>query len=219
MSTTADIWVICGSSCAGKSTTAQVLANRFDRAAHVEGDDMQRLIVSGCRWAVPAEIDFSTGVLRGEPGSHYELRIRNACLVAASFADAGIAAIVTDTVTGDGFEAMVEVFRGRTIHFVVLRPPVKVLRQRGVARLPEEAAFLAERYGGDTDHPEAAEYAERLRAASEGRPTNEFEEAIERGLDGLPEVGLRIDPSGLDPEQVVDLLLARRAESSWTVSP
>jgi adenylate kinase family enzyme len=38
----AEIWVICGNACAGKTTTARLLAQRLPLAAHVEGDDMQR---------------------------------------------------------------------------------------------------------------------------------------------------------------------------------
>ena len=91
-----------------------------------------------------------------------------------------------------------------------------VLRQRGADRLPEEAAYLAGRYG-DSDHPEAAAFAARVKAAADGQPVNEFEGIIERGLDRLPHVGLRVDPSGLEPEGVVDLLLHRQAEALWTV--
>ena len=177
---------------------------------------MQRLIVSGCRWAVPGDNEPGTGRLTGEAGVQYALRIRNACLVAAAFADAGISAVVTDTIIDEGFETLTEVLGGRQVHFVVLRPAVDVLRQRGIDRLPDEAAFLADRYG-DSDHPEAAEYAGRVRAAADGRAVNEFEEVIERGLDRLPHVGLRVDPGGLDPDGVVDLLLDRRADARWTV--
>lgn len=105
---------------------------------------------------------------------------------------------------------------GWVVNFVVLRPPVTVLRQRGIDRLPEEAAYLADRYG-DSDHPEAATFAASIQAAADGRPVNEFEEVIERGLDRLPHVGVWVDPSGLDPHSVVDLLLERRAESVWMV--
>ena len=82
----------------------------------------------------------------------WRLRIRNACVLAASFADAGITAVVTDSIVGDAFAEMVDVLRGRTIHFVVLRPSLAVLRQRGIDRLPYEAEFLAERYGGSIEH-------------------------------------------------------------------
>jgi hypothetical protein len=214
--TGADIWIICGNECAGKTTTARLLAQRLPLAAHVEGDDMQRLIVSGCRWPMPGDSDPGTGRLSGEAGVQYALRIRNACLLAAAFADAGITAVVTDTIVNEGFESLTGVLGGRPVNFVVLRPPVAVLRQRGVDRLPDEAAYLADRYG-DSDHPEAATFADRIRAAAEGRPVNEFEEVVERGLDRLPHVGLRVDPSGLDPRTVVDLLLDRRAEAVWTV--
>jgi hypothetical protein len=213
--TDAEIWVICGNSCAGKTTTARLLAQRLPRAAHIEGDEMQRLIVSGCRWATPRDNDPVTEHLTGEAGVQYALRIRNACLVAAAFADAGITAIISDSVINEGFESLVEVLGGRPVNFVVLRPPVAVLRQRGIDRLPEEAAYLADRYG-DSDHPEAAEFAARVRAAAAGRPVNEFEDIIERGLDRLPHVGLWVEPSGLGPERLVDLLLDRRADALWT---
>ena len=212
----AEIWVICGNACAGKTTTARLLAERLPLAAHVDGDEMQRLIVSGCRWAVPSDTDPGTGRLTGEAGVQYALRIRNACLIAASFADAGITAIVTDSIVNEGFESLTEVLHGRPVNFVVLRPPVALLRQRGIDRLPEEAAYLADRYG-DADHPEAAEFAARVQAAADGRPVNDFEYVIEQGLDRLPHIGLWIDPSGLDPQSVADLLLARQAEAAWTV--
>ena len=212
----AEIWIICGNACAGKTTTARLLAQRLPLAAHVDGDDMQRLIVSGCRWAVPSDSDPGTGRLTGEAGVQYALRIRNACLVAAAFADAGITAIVTDSVINEGFESLTGVLGGRPVNFVVLRPPVAVLRQRGIDRLPDEAAYLAGRFGG-SDHPEAAAFAGRVQAAAGGRAVNEFEEVIERGLDRLPQVGLWVDPSGLDPQSVVDLLLDRRAEAVWRV--
>ena len=213
----AEIWVICGNACAGKTTTARLLAQRLPLAAHVDGDEMQRLIVSGCRWAVPGDTDPGTGRLTGGAGAQYALRIRNACLVGAAFADAGITAIVTDVIINEGFESLAAVLGGRLVNFVVLRPPVAVLRQRGIDRLPEEAAYLASRYGA-SDHPEAATFADRVLAAADGRPVNEFEEVIERGLDRLPHVGLWVDPGGLDPHSVVDLLLARRAEAAWVVS-
>jgi hypothetical protein len=178
---------------------------------------MQRLIVAGCRWPVTSDSDPGTGRLAGEAGVQYALRIRNACLVAAAFADAGITAIVTDTIIHEGFESLTEVLGGRAVNFVVLRPPVAVLRQRGIDRLPEEAAYLVGRYGG-SDHPEAATFAGRVQAAAGGRPVNEFEEVIERGLDRLPRVGLWVDPSGIDPQGVVDLLLDRRAEAAWMVA-
>ena len=142
----AEIWIICGNACAGKTTTARLLAQRLPLAAHVDGDEMQRLIVSGCRWPTPADSDPATGHLTGEAGVQYALRIRNACLVAAAFADAGITAIVTDSVINEGFESLTGVLGGRPVNFVVLRPPVAVLRQRGIDRLEN-------RYKGEQAKP------------------------------------------------------------------
>ena len=178
---------------------------------------MQRLIVSGSRWAVPGDSDPGTGRLRGEAGVQYALRIRNACLVAAAFADAGITAVVSDTIINEGFDSLTEVLWGRPVNFVVLRPPVALLGQRGIDRLPEEAAYLADRYG-DAHHPEASMFADRVHAAADGRAVNEFEQVIERGLDRLPHVGLRVDAGGRDPQRLVDLLLHRRAEAVWRVN-
>ncbi len=73
-----------------RQTTARLLAQRLPLAAHVDGDEMQRLIVSGCRWAVPSDSDPGTGRLTGEVGIRYALRIRNACPVAAAFADPAV---------------------------------------------------------------------------------------------------------------------------------
>ena len=105
----AEIWIICGNTCAGKTTTARMLAQRLPRAAQIDRDEMQRLIVSGCRWAVPSDTDPGTGRLTGEAGIQYALRIRNACLVATAFADAGITAIVTDSIINEGFDSLTQV--------------------------------------------------------------------------------------------------------------
>jgi hypothetical protein len=65
-------------------------------------------------------------------------------------ANSRITAIVTDTIINEGFESVTEVLGGRSINFVVLRPPVGVLRQRGIERLPEAAVYLAQRVGSAT---------------------------------------------------------------------
>ena len=67
----AEIWIICGNACAGKTTAARLLTQRLPPAAHVDGDEMQRLIVPGCRWAVPGDGDPDTGRLTGEAGVQY----------------------------------------------------------------------------------------------------------------------------------------------------
>ena len=50
---------------------------------------------------------------------------------------------------------------------------------------------------------------------ADGRPVNEFEDIIERGLDRLPRVGLWVDPTGLEPHRLADLLLDRQSQARW----
>lgn len=74
----------------GKSTVAAALAARFARAAHIEVDALQELIVSGCHWP-RMEHD-------PEADRQIFLRARNACLLADSFTTAGFLPVVDDVV-------------------------------------------------------------------------------------------------------------------------
>jgi len=127
----ANLFVISGNQGAGKSAVGDALAKRFPVAAHIDGDYVQRFVVSGERWPESVDdIDPSTGQVVGEAGRQLRLRLRNGCLIAASFVDAGITAVLTDIVCGSGYSELVELLAGRTIHFVMLRPPIDVLRRR-----------------------------------------------------------------------------------------
>jgi len=126
-----NLFVISGNQGAGKSAVGDALAKRFPVAAHIDGDYVQRFVVSGERWPESLDdIDPSTGQVMGEAGRQLHLRLRNGCLIAASFVDAGITAVLTDIICGPRYRELVELLAGRTIHFVMLRPPVDVLRRR-----------------------------------------------------------------------------------------
>ncbi|MCX4981009.1 AAA family ATPase [Streptomyces sp. NBC_00572] len=74
----------------GKSTVAAALAARFARAAHIEVDGLQALIVSGCHWPSPdGDREADRQIL---------LRARNACLLADSFTAAGFLPVLDDVV-------------------------------------------------------------------------------------------------------------------------
>ena len=79
-------WLITGIPGAGKSTVARLLAAAMPRAAHIEGDRLGELIVSGAVWpdAEPRE----------ESRRQMRLNVRNQCLLARSFADAGFVPVM-----------------------------------------------------------------------------------------------------------------------------
>jgi adenylylsulfate kinase-like enzyme len=83
--------IVSGVPGAGKTTIARRLAATFDRAAHLEGDLVTfGFIVSGL---VPPQ-----GPPMEEANRQRELRRRNACLLADSFANAGFIPVIDDVV-------------------------------------------------------------------------------------------------------------------------
>lgn len=120
------ILVVSGLPGAGKSTTARELAGRLTRSAHVEADRLHDLIVSGAVEPGPDGIDAAAQV-------QLDLRLRNACLLARSFDDAGFTAVVDDIVLGDAVGLVREELAGRRWGFVMLLPDFEHVRARWVA--------------------------------------------------------------------------------------
>jgi predicted kinase len=118
---------IAGMPGAGKSTTAALLASRLPRAAHVEADKLQQMILAGGEWPdgtpTPSE----------EAARQLRLRLRNACLLARSFVAAGFTAVVDDIVIGSRVDDLLEDLEGVPLSFVMLTPDYEVVRQRWLA--------------------------------------------------------------------------------------
>ncbi|WP_405697054.1 AAA family ATPase [Streptomyces sp. NBC_01185] len=118
--------LITGVMAAGKSTVAQLLAERLPRAAHVRGDLFRRMIVSGREELMPEETE--------EARAQLDLRQRLSALVADEYAREGWTAIVQDIVIGEDLERYVARVRTRPLYVVVLAPSTEAVRAREAAR-------------------------------------------------------------------------------------
>ena len=132
MPTEPGVIVLSGLPGAGKSTTARQLAHRLPRAAHVQADQLQRMIVSGAVWPNPPVLD-------SEAGKQLRLRCRHACLLSSSFAKAGFIAVLDDIFIGDRLDHLLHDLDVRPFYFVMLNPSLEVLAQRNKTRAKRDA--------------------------------------------------------------------------------
>lgn len=120
------VFLLSGPSAAGKSTVAQLLAARFSRGVHLEGDVFRRSIVSGREDPAPDLIP--------EAQEQLLLRYRLAAAAADTYADAGFAVVWEDVVAGPPLPACERLVRNRPLHVVVLMPRLEIVAARELAR-------------------------------------------------------------------------------------
>jgi len=120
---TKPIWIINGIPGAGKSTVARALCASLPQSAHIEGDRIQDLIISG---SVPPG-----GVPPEEEARQIHLNVRNQCLLASSFADAGFTPVIDYIVTGRArLEEYLGHLAGHALYLVTLDPGIEVALER-----------------------------------------------------------------------------------------
>ncbi len=123
------IILVTGIQAAGKSTVARLLASRFARGAHVEGDALHHMIVAG------DESVQEPGEPQGEAARQYFLRLKQMCLVGRSFYEAGFTVVLDDIVLGENWRYVQEQLEGAPVSLVVLAPRVEaVAQQRDLTR-------------------------------------------------------------------------------------
>jgi predicted kinase len=122
----AGIVIVSGLPAVGKTTVARLVARGLPRAAHIEADVLQRMVVSGGVWPHGEPPDEGRRQLR--------LRGRNVLRLAASFADHGFAAVIDDVVIGGRVGEFRSEIGDRTLYFVMLTAPLGVISQRDAGR-------------------------------------------------------------------------------------
>ena len=120
------VFLLTGIMASGKSTVAQLLAERLPRAAHVRGDAFRRMIVTGRR-------DMTPGA-GSEAEIQLALRYRLAATAADAYFGAGFSVVVQDVILGGWLPRFVDLVEGRPLFVVVLAPRPEVVEAREANR-------------------------------------------------------------------------------------
>lgn len=121
-----DILFITGAMASGKSTVAQLLAEKLPRSVHLRGDLFRRMIVGGRSEMRP---DAPPEALR-----QLALRYDLACMAAARYAEAGFKVIYQDILMGDDLTAVARRLCAWDLGVVVLDPDAETLARRDRTR-------------------------------------------------------------------------------------
>jgi GrpB-like predicted nucleotidyltransferase (UPF0157 family) len=120
------VYLITGPMAAGKTTVGRLLASRFPRGVHLEGDLFRRSIVSGREEVTPE--------LRPEAMQQLRLRYRLAAAAADTYAGAGFTVALEDVVAGPLLGDYRTMIRWRPCHVVVLLPSAEAVAEREAGR-------------------------------------------------------------------------------------
>lgn len=123
---TGAVLVVTGVMASGKSTVAQLMAERLPRSVHVRGDTFRRMIVTGRADYHPRPSTEALAQLR--------LRHRLTAATADQYAAAGWAVVVQDVLVGDRLDEFLAALRTRPRYLVVLAPSAASVAARESAR-------------------------------------------------------------------------------------
>jgi predicted kinase len=118
--------LITGIQAAGKSTVAQLLAERLPRAVHLRGDAFRRMVVSGRADMTPNPSEEALRQLR--------LRHRLTAIAADEYFREGFTVVAQDVVLGEHLTELTHMVRTRPLLVVVLAPRPEAVAARESAR-------------------------------------------------------------------------------------
>jgi len=120
------LFVITGITASGKTTVGHALASMLPRSVHIDGDWVQRFVVSG---AVPMDLPPPAGAIE-----QLRLRYAGALAVARVYRHAGFDAVVTDNIFEHDLPGVLNVAFAAddtsTVFVIVLSPSIDEVRRR-----------------------------------------------------------------------------------------
>jgi chloramphenicol 3-O-phosphotransferase len=123
----AEVLILSGPPGAGKSTVGEALAERYDRVAHIDVNQVRRFVTAG---RVPP--------WRGGPERErqHRLAVRNAAALARNFLAEAIGVIIDDLVDAEALEWYLAELReaGAPVHLVRLMPSLAACEARDAGR-------------------------------------------------------------------------------------
>ncbi|MGV9328431.1 AAA family ATPase [Streptosporangium sandarakinum] len=120
------MFLITGIQAAGKSTVAQLLAERLPRSVHVRGDAFRRMVVGGREEMTPEPSEEALRQLR--------LRHRLTVQVSETYTEAGFTVVAQDVILGGLLTETVEMIKIRPLRVVVLAPSPEAVAAREAGR-------------------------------------------------------------------------------------
>lgn len=118
--------LVTGIMASGKSTVAQLLAERFEKSVHLRGDAFRRMIVNDRKEVGPNAEQEVLEQLR--------LRYRLAAQAADTYVQAGFTVVVQDVVIGRMLRDFVSFIQSSPFYIVVLCPNTSAVARREAER-------------------------------------------------------------------------------------
>jgi len=114
--------VVTGVMASGKSTVAQLLAEKFDRGVHLRGDSFRKMMARGREEMLPDASE--------EAKRQLALRYSLSASAAKAYAEAGFHVVLQDVILGPALQEMTAMLTGVPVFVVVLNPSEDTIRDR-----------------------------------------------------------------------------------------